>query len=71
MVLLNRLDAALAVASPSAPSAPSALFYIENPDECAHDWITNMIQMPDGYMKPGRTLCARCGAVHPQQWSEA
>jgi len=33
--------------------------------ECDHRWITHMIQMPQGYEKPGVTSCSKCGKFKP------
>lgn len=30
---------------------------------CDHAPVLNMIQMPEGYSKPGATTCKKCGAV--------
>ena len=37
------------------------------PQPCMHEWVTNMIRMPSGYEKPGRTVCRKCGADKPSQ----
>ena len=40
----------------------------DNQQPCHHEWVTYMIWMPEGYAKPGRAMCATCGAVkEPEQ----
>jgi len=29
---------------------------------CQHEWVTQMIQMPGGYQKPGASKCSKCNA---------
>ncbi len=37
---------------------------------CDHAWVTHMIEMPEGYSKPGVTLCEHCGVEkNPSQWT--
>lgn len=37
---------------------------------CEHEWVTHLIQMPEGYGKPGATKCTKCGALQaPTQYS--
>jgi len=33
--------------------------------ECDHNFVTHMIQMPEGYHKPGATYCSKCGKFKP------
>ncbi len=56
-----------------APSAaPSgALDWLAGSPPCDHDWVVHMIQMPQGYQKPGVTRCAKCGAYKPSAQQSA
>lgn len=28
---------------------------------CHHEWVLSMIEMPEGYSKPGAATCRKCG----------
>lgn len=37
------------------------------PVACDHEWVMHLIQMPQGYEKPGATVCTKCGEHKPSQ----
>jgi len=43
------------LSGPTVPKTP----------ECEHEWVMNMIHMPQGYEKPGSVTCSKCGAFKP------
>jgi hypothetical protein len=50
--LLDEVLAILEAAPRAEPSTP-----------CDHQWVVHIIQESDGFEKPGRTTCRKCGAV--------